>query len=86
MRTIIYNGKLILKDTITEQGHVEITDGVITNVSQHNPDKDLLSQADNIIDAKGMYISPGFIDLHTHGGGGYDFGVNSTDSYIVPCE
>ncbi|HHT95369.1 MAG TPA: N-acetylglucosamine-6-phosphate deacetylase [Clostridia bacterium] len=86
MRTIIYNGKLILKDTITEQGHVEITDGVITNVSQHNPNHDLLSHADNIIDAKGMHISPGFIDIHTHGGGGYDFGVNSTDSYIVPCE
>jgi N-acetylglucosamine-6-phosphate deacetylase len=68
MRTIIYNGKLILKDTITEQGHVEITDGVITNVSQHNPNHDLLSHADNIIDAKGMHISPGFIDIHTHGG------------------
>ena len=63
MRTIIYNGKLILKDTITEQGHVEITDGVITNVSQHNPNHDLLSHADNIIDAKGMHISR---DLSTY--------------------
>lgn len=24
------------------------------------------------IDAAGMYVSPGFIDLHLHGGGGYD--------------
>lgn len=26
-----------------------------------------------IIDANGMYVSPGFIDIHVHGGGGYDF-------------
>ncbi len=28
---------------------------------------------DQIIDVNGKYLSPGFIDIHTHGGGGYDF-------------
>lgn len=28
---------------------------------------------DEIINVDGKYLSPGFIDIHTHGGGGYDF-------------
>lgn len=28
---------------------------------------------DEVINADGRYLSPGFIDIHTHGGGGYDF-------------
>ncbi len=28
---------------------------------------------DEEIDAKGNYVSAGFVDIHTHGGGGYDF-------------
>ena len=28
---------------------------------------------DQIIDAKQQYVSPGFIDMHVHGGGGHDF-------------
>lgn len=38
------------------------------------PEKTLLEAgAIEVVDADGMYLSPGFIDVHTHGGGGADF-------------
>lgn len=38
------------------------------------------------IDAKGNYISPGFIDIHVHGGGGCDFMDNTKDAFLKIAE
>jgi N-acetylglucosamine-6-phosphate deacetylase len=35
-----------------------------------------------IIDAAGSYVSPGFIDLHVHGGGGHDFMDGTEEAFL----
>jgi len=62
----ITNGKLILSDRICE-ANLYIQKGKILAVTE----EDL--PCDMTIDAKGSYVSPGFIDTHVHGGGGHDF-------------
>lgn len=62
---VIKNAKIIYKDKI-EQGSVQIKDGKITAV---NPE---CMEHEEIIDAQGLYLSPGFIDIHIHGAGGKD--------------
>jgi N-acetylglucosamine-6-phosphate deacetylase len=38
------------------------------------------------IDANGKYISPGFIDIHIHGGGGHDFMDGTTEAFLKIAE
>lgn len=75
MITAIKNGKCILKDRV-ENLSVYFEDGVISAVT----DKDL--PRDIEIDAEGNYVSPGFIDMHVHGGGGYDFMDGGTEAIV----
>ncbi len=66
MITKIKNGRLILPDGIVEK-NLYIKDKKILDIT----DADL--SFDREIDAEGNYVSPGFIDIHVHGGAGYEF-------------
>lgn len=65
----IINGRIITPYRIINNGTLLITAGKITAVSE----TDIVAPGAIEIDAKGNYISPGFIDIHIHGGGGHDF-------------
>lgn len=65
----IYNGEIITPDHNLGIGTVVIEGNKIAGVDPGNIDiPDSVS-----IDAEGGYISPGFIDIHTHGAGNADF-------------
>lgn len=41
---------------------------------------------DKVIDANGNYVSPGFIDIHCHGGGGADFADGEAEQVICAAK
>jgi N-acetylglucosamine-6-phosphate deacetylase len=67
--TALINAKIILDDKIVEDKILLFDTKIIDLV-----DDIMLSDSDNveIIDAKGEYVSAGFIDLHIHGSGDAD--------------
>jgi N-acetylglucosamine-6-phosphate deacetylase len=74
--TIITPGGLIRNGTlVVEGGKIKSVCGGSTN-----------DETAIVIDAKGKYLSPGFIDIHVHGGGGHDFMDNSVDAFLSIAE
>lgn len=65
---LIKNGRVIT-DGKTEKKDIYIKDGIIFD-DDFSGD---VPEGCAVLDVCGKYVSPGFIDLHVHGGGGYDF-------------
>lgn len=77
---LITNGSLVLPNRILNDGMVGIRNGRIVYVGKRKR-----FRAAEIIDAEGGSISPGFIDIHVHGGAGYDFMDGTTEAVQQAC-
>ncbi len=69
MLTQIINGRIFTPQGWLNEGSVLMRDGKILEVT--NCDLALIGA--QMVDARGMYIVPGFVCMHAHGGGGHDF-------------
>ncbi|MBE0068170.1 N-acetylglucosamine-6-phosphate deacetylase [Thermoanaerobacterium thermosaccharolyticum] len=65
MSTLIINGRLLLDNNIVDDKDLLIEDNKIAAIGKG-------LSGDNVIDADGNYVSPGFIDIHIHGSAGFD--------------
>ena len=77
-RIKIVNGKIITPYRIIPSGCVCIENDKIVELSE----ADLPFADAETIDAQGNYISPGFIDIHTHGAGGSDFMDGTVEAFL----
>lgn len=63
---VIKNGRIITEEGIIEGKNLVIEGRKISGIV------DELPEAQEIIDAKGNFVSPGFVEIHIHGAGGCD--------------
>jgi dihydropyrimidinase/dihydroorotase len=64
---VIKNGKVVTPSGVIENGAVAVDKGKITVVGSEA----VMPGADRVIDARGNFLLPGVIDMHTHPGSGY---------------
>lgn len=69
MTDLLIKNATVYADGNTLNRWVAITDGKISGLGRLNPPEDNAAQ---IIDAGGLRLLPGFVDIHVHGGGGVD--------------
>jgi len=65
----IVNGTLVAESSLVPNAAIQIRNGKVERISSFQAG---LSRDAVKVDVGGAYVSPGFIDLHVHGTGGYD--------------
>lgn len=75
----IKSDRIITEKGLTD-GFLYLDKGKIADITRKEGAK-----CDEEYDFTGLYVSPGFIDLHTHGGGGYAFTFSSEEEVVKGC-
>lgn len=83
MKTLLYNSRVILPERVIN-GYVMIENETIFAVEEGKAPMD--AAFDQSIDLGGAYLSPGFVELHSHGAGGADFMDGTDDCFAVACQ
>lgn len=76
------NVTAILPDKLLPSAFVLCEKGKIQSISQRCPK---VSAKTCVIDGKGKYLSPGFVDIHVHGGDGHDFMDGTVEAMRGAC-
>ena len=80
MKKYITNCNIISDGKIIKNSGIAVENEKIVNIT------DLCPEGYETVDLEGNYISAGFIELHCHGGGGFEFIDGSDEAVINACE
>lgn len=78
-RLLFSNATLVLPDRLVPRAGLTVDRGRISalgGAADHPTDA---------IDLRGMYLAPGFVDLHVHGGDGADFMDGTAEAFRTAC-
>ncbi len=82
MLTQIINARILTPQGWLKNGSVILRDNKILEVTNC----DLAVIGAELIDARGMYVVPGGVEMHVHGGGGRDFMEGTEDAFRTAIE
>ncbi len=83
MKKILFKNAQIITPTGITQGDLQVCG---TKIEKIDFDSTECLKGDIIVDVAGKYLSPGFIDVHTHGAGGADFMDGDVESIYTAAK
>lgn len=72
--TVLRGASVVTPTCVLRDGWVSLAGHTITGVGRGAP-----PPGEAVVDLDGAWLFPGFIDLHAHGGGGYDYTASPND-------
>ncbi len=80
-RTVISSVRLILPETVLEKAWIRFESGTISDFGQGLP-----PESENVLDGMGLFLAPGFVDTHVHGGNGADFLDGTREAFCTVAD
>lgn len=80
MTKVLSGARIVTDGKILNGMDVCIDNGRITEICPHN------MYEHGTVDLSGLILAPGFIDLHVHGGGGFEFIDGTEEAFRAACE
>ncbi len=80
MKTVITGARVMLPGGPAEKAVIVENDRILDIMSHYDAGKD-----DRVIHAEGLYLAPGFIDIHVHGGGGFSAMSGKAEDIVSMC-
>ena len=80
MKTYVKNARIITGGEIVDGFGVVVENGKIVSIGSECPDDCL------VVNLDGKYLAPGLIELHCHGGNGYEFIDGTEEAVRGSCE
>jgi N-acetylglucosamine-6-phosphate deacetylase len=80
--SVLHSARLVLPTGVVDGGWIAVTDGRITAVGGPDDPRPTVADGHEEIDLGGRWLTPGFVDLHVHGGGGKSLTIGDADEAL----
>lgn len=69
---LLVGARIYTPEPMRCSGYLRIRGGKIAELGEMQAGRSPLTEGAQVVDAGGAIVTPGFVDVHVHGGGGYD--------------
>jgi len=83
---IIKNADILTPRGIMVSGFLVVQNGRIARVGSHGEFRQWSTAGHEVLDASGLTVVPGFVDIHVHGGGGHDVLEGTYEAVSAMCQ
>ena len=77
---VIHGGSAVTRNGVIDDAVIVVRKGIIADIGVKGSVRP--PSGAKTVDAKGFWITPGFVDIHVHGGGGNSFATSDPDEVI----
>ncbi|MGD9497261.1 MAG: N-acetylglucosamine-6-phosphate deacetylase [Armatimonadota bacterium] len=81
-RTIVFAEGTLITPTRRLQADLVVEDGRVAEIRRSGS----VRAGGHVVDCRGLYVGPGLVDIHVHGGQGHDFVTADPQEVIAGCE